>query len=234
MPSKCCTIIATKRLARGRLTVVDATNVQPEARAPLVHLARQYHCLPVAIVFDLPEKICHERNRGRDDRSFGPHVIRQQKSQLRRSLKSLKREGFRHIFVMENLEEVEAATIERVPLWNDRTSEHGPFDIIGDVHGCADELEELLRQLGYRSHIAVGGPFARQWPELRASRWPQSDLRRRSGGSGAEGSRLPADRAKHGPARQRSVRARQSRHEAAQEAPWQRCANHARASPNAG
>ena len=114
--------IATKRLARGRLTVVDATNVQPEARAPLVHLARQYHCLPVAIVFDLPENICHERNRGRDDRSFGPHVIRQQKSQLRRSLKSLKREGFRHIFVMESVEEVEAATIERVPLWNDRTT----------------------------------------------------------------------------------------------------------------
>ena len=47
--------IASKRLARGHLTVVDATNVQPEARAPLVHLARQFHCLPVAIVFDLPE-----------------------------------------------------------------------------------------------------------------------------------------------------------------------------------
>jgi protein phosphatase len=147
--------IAAKRLARGRLTVVDATNVQPEARAPLVHLARQYHCLPVAIVFDLPERICHERNRGRDDRSFGPHVIRQQKSQLRRSLKALKREGFRHIFVLESVEEVEAAAIERIPLWNDRTSEHGPFDIIGDVHGCADELEELLRLLGYET-IAAG------------------------------------------------------------------------------
>jgi protein phosphatase len=149
--------IATKRLARGRLTVVDATNVQPEARAPLVHLARQYHCLPVAIVFDLPETICHQRNRGRDDRTFGQHVIRQQKSQLRRSLKSLKREGFRHIFVMESLEEVEAATIERVPLWNDRTNEHGPFDIIGDLHGCADELKELLEQLGYQATSGVGG-----------------------------------------------------------------------------
>lgn len=72
--------IASKRLARGHLTVVDATNVQNEARAPLVHLARMYHCLPVAIVFDLPENICYERNRGRDDRCFGPHVIRQQKS----------------------------------------------------------------------------------------------------------------------------------------------------------
>src|SRR5213078_235017 len=52
--------IAAKRLARGRLTVVDATNVQPESRAPLVQLARSYHCLPVAIVFDLPESLCHE------------------------------------------------------------------------------------------------------------------------------------------------------------------------------
>ncbi len=148
--------IAAKRLARGRLTVVDATNVQPEARAPLVKLARQYHCLPVAIAFDLPEQLCHERNRGRDDRSFGPHVIRQQKSQLRRSLKALKREGFRHVFVMESVGEVDAATIERVPLWNDRAGEHGPFDIIGDVHGCADELEELLNRLGYESAIAPG------------------------------------------------------------------------------
>ena len=136
--------VAAKRLARGRLTVIDATNVQPESRRPLVELARKYHCLPVAVVFNLPESVCHERNRGREDRSFGPHVIRQQKSQLRRSLRSLKREGFRHIFVMESVEDVEAATIERVPLWNDRASEHGPFDIIGDIHGCCDELEELL------------------------------------------------------------------------------------------
>ncbi|MFW6114329.1 MAG: polynucleotide kinase-phosphatase, partial [bacterium] len=141
--------VAGKRLARGHLTVVDATNVQPEARKPLVRLARKYHCLPVAIVLNPPEKVCHERNRDRDDRTFGPHVIRQQRSQLRRSLKALKREGFRHIFVMDSVEEIEAATIERVPLWNDKRDEHGPFDIIGDVHGCCDELEQLLDQLGY-------------------------------------------------------------------------------------
>src|SRR5215213_9914193 len=47
--------IATKRLAVGRLTVIDATNVQPEARKPLLALAREFHVLPVAIVFDLPE-----------------------------------------------------------------------------------------------------------------------------------------------------------------------------------
>jgi protein phosphatase len=142
--------IAAQRLALGRLTVIDATNVQPEARKPLVELARQYHCLPVAVVLNLPEKVCHERNRSRDERSFGPHVVRQQASQLRRSVRGLGREGFRHVFVLESPEEVEAAAVERVPLYNDRRQEHGPFDLIGDVHGCCDELEALLRQLGYR------------------------------------------------------------------------------------
>jgi protein phosphatase len=62
--------IGAKRLARGRLTVIDATNVQPEARKPLVQLAKKFHCLPVAIVLNPPEKVCHERNRDRDVRAF--------------------------------------------------------------------------------------------------------------------------------------------------------------------
>jgi protein phosphatase len=143
--------IAAKRLEAGRLTVVDATNVQRESRQPLVALARAYHTLPVAVVFNLPEEVCQERNRGRSDRDFGPHVIRNQRSQLRRSLKALKREGFRHIFVFDSPEQVEAAVIERTPLWNDKRSERGPFDFVGDVHGCCDELEELLVLLGYES-----------------------------------------------------------------------------------
>ena len=158
--------IASKRLAAGRLTVVDATNVQHEARAPLVQLARQYHTLPVAIVFNLHEDVCHERNRDRGDRSFGPHVVRQQRSQLRRSLKSLKREGFRHVFVLNSPDEVDAVAIERTPLWNDKRDLHGPFDFIGDIHGCCDELEQLLVTLGYRdaAHSASDQlPFGTTW-----------------------------------------------------------------------
>jgi len=141
--------IAGRRLARGKLTVVDATSVQTEARKPLVALARQYHVLPVAIVFDLPERLCEQRSRDRPERAFGPHVIRQQTSQMRRSLRSLQKEGFRHVFILKSPEDVEAVEIERQPLWNNRKADHGPFDIIGDVHGCGDELEELLAQLGY-------------------------------------------------------------------------------------
>ncbi len=141
--------IARKRLAAGRLTVVDATNVQAESRKPLVELAREFHCLPVAVVLNLPEKLCQERNQGRPDREFGPHVIRQQAQQLRRSLRGLEREGFRHVYVLSSPEEVAQVVIERQPLWNNLKHEPGPFDIIGDVHGCYDELVELLGQLGY-------------------------------------------------------------------------------------
>jgi protein phosphatase len=144
--------ITRLRLKLGKLTVIDATNVRPEDRKELVAIAREYHALPVAIVFYLPEKICQERNKERTDRDFGPHVIRNQKSLLRRSLRKLKYEGFRHIFKLESEEQINNSQVERVPLWNDKTDLTGPFDIIGDVHGCYEELVLLLNQLGYQNN----------------------------------------------------------------------------------
>jgi protein phosphatase len=147
--------IARKRLAAGKLVVVDATNVQPDARKPLVQLAREFHCLPVAIVLDLPERIAEDRNKVRPDRDFGAHVVRQQAQQLKRSLRGLQREGFRTVHVLKTPEEIDAAVIERQPLWNNRRDDHGPFDIIGDVHGCYDELVALLRNLGHEVDAAA-------------------------------------------------------------------------------
>jgi protein phosphatase len=149
--------IARKRLAAARLTVVDATNVQPEARKPLVALAREFHAFPVAVVLNLPERLCHERNQARPDRQFGPHVVRNQSQQLRRSIRGLEREGFRHVFLLSSPDEVTSTTVSRQPLWNNLRREHGPFDIIGDVHGCYQELLQLLGLLGYRI-VEDGGP----------------------------------------------------------------------------
>ncbi len=154
--------IAGKRLKNGLLTVIDATNVRPEDRHKYVQLAREHHCLPVAIVLNLPERVCQDRNVARPDRDFGPHVIRNQRAALRRSIgrigKGLKREGFRHAWLLETEADVDAVTIERTPLWNNKKHEHGPFDIIGDVHGCYDELVELLSEMEY----AFGGDVARR------------------------------------------------------------------------
>ena len=153
--------IARRRLEGRKLTVVDATNVQREARKPLIQLARDHDCLPVVIVLDVPAKACHARNETREDRQFGSHVVRQQLAQMRRGLRGLKREGFRHIHVLKGIDEIEAVEIERTKLWTDRREETGPFDIIGDVHGCFDELIELLQQLDYEVSGLPDAPMAR-------------------------------------------------------------------------
>ena len=141
--------VAGKRLERGLITVIDATNVQPDSRRPLVNLAREHDVLPVAVVLRPPESVCHERNASRPDRQFGAHVVRNQLIDLRRSLRGLVREGFRYVHILDSIEAIDAATFERVPLWNNRKHDRGPFDIIGDIHGCYDELVELLSTLGY-------------------------------------------------------------------------------------
>ncbi|MGW5422039.1 polynucleotide kinase-phosphatase [Streptomyces sp. NPDC003943] len=142
--------IAGKRLAAGRLTVVDATSVQREARRQLVQLAREHDVLPIAIVLDLPEEVCAARNAARPDRAHLPrHVIQRHRRELRRSLKGLEREGFRKVHVLRSVEEVESAQVVLEKRFNDLRHLTGPFDIIGDVHGCRSELETLLARLGY-------------------------------------------------------------------------------------
>jgi polynucleotide kinase-phosphatase len=158
--------IAGKRLAGRRLTVIDATNVRREDRQHLVALARKYHALPVAIVLDLPEEVCIARNKERPDRQFGGQVVRNQVRHLRRSLRGLQREGFRQVATLSSLEAIDSASIIRDPLYTDRRTDHGPFDIIGDIHGCYDELCMLLDQLGYAKAEHEGRPIRRH-PEGR-------------------------------------------------------------------
>lgn len=141
--------VVEKRLKARRFTVIDATNVQPESRKGLIALARKWHALAVAIVFDLPESIAIERNATRPDRQFGAGPVRRHAQALKRSLGGMNREGIRYVHRLRSVEDVDAVEITRTRLWTDRRDETGPFDIIGDVHGCADELETLLDKLGY-------------------------------------------------------------------------------------
>jgi protein phosphatase len=196
--------IAAQRLAGGRLTVIDATSTKPEDRRDLVMLAREHDVLPVAIVLDLPEKLCAERNAARPDRDFGAHVIRRQRGQLRRGLRNLRREGFRAVHVLTAPEEVEAVTITRTPLFSDLRHETGPFDVIGDVHGCLAELELLLAELGYQiSKDAAGRPTGARHPAGRRAMF-LGDLVDRGHGRGrvrALRGRQPRGQAAQGPAR---------------------------------
>ncbi|WP_225826992.1 polynucleotide kinase-phosphatase [Streptomyces naphthomycinicus] len=142
--------IAGKRLAAGRRTVVDATSVQQDSRRQLIELAKKHDVLPIAIVLDMPEEVCAERNAARTDRADMPRrVIQRHIRELRRSLRRLEREGFRKVHVLRGVEEAENATVVTEKRYNDLTHLTGPFDIIGDIHGCSAELESLLAKLGY-------------------------------------------------------------------------------------
>ncbi|MEV5440183.1 polynucleotide kinase-phosphatase [Streptomyces sp. NPDC052682] len=153
--------IAAKRLAAGRRTVVDATSVQQEARRALIDLAKQHDVLPIAIVLDVPEEVCAERNAARTDRADMPRrVIQRHIRELRRSLRHLEREGFRKVHVLRGVEEIEHATIRTEKRFNDLTHLTGPFDIIGDIHGCSAELEALLGKLGYADGVHPEGRTA--------------------------------------------------------------------------
>jgi predicted kinase len=147
--------VAARRLRLGRLTVIDATSVRPDDRRPLIELAREYHVLPVAIVLDVPPAVAAGRNAARPGRDFGAGVVKRQHAALTRSAGRLAREGFRRVFVLRGVAEVEEARVEREPSWTDKSAVHGPFDIIGDVHGCQRELAELLGKLGYASDGGV-------------------------------------------------------------------------------
>jgi protein phosphatase len=160
--------VAAARLRAGRLTVVDATNVRREDRASLVALAKDHDVLPVAIVLDLPESVCIDRNAARADRDLSAGVIRRQRSELRRGLRGLGREGFRKVLVLRSPEDVEAAVLTYEKQYNDRREDTGPFDVIGDVHGCRAELEELLGRLGYAlTRDDLGRPVDAVHPEGR-------------------------------------------------------------------
>ncbi|MBP5909024.1 polynucleotide kinase-phosphatase [Streptomyces sp. LBUM 1478] len=153
--------IAGKRLAAGRRTVVDATSVQQESRKQLIELARTHDVLPIAIVLDVPEEVCAERNAARTDRADMPRrVIQRHTRELRRSLRHLEREGFRKVHVLRGVEDVDNATVVTEKRFNDLTHLTGPFDIVGDIHGCASELEALLGKLGYVDGVHPEGRTA--------------------------------------------------------------------------
>ena len=140
---------ANKRLNHMRLTVIDATNLQEYARKQVIDLAREQNVHAVAIVLNLPEEILQERNKARPERNYPPRVIRQHCQQVHRCIRNLKREGFRFVYVINSMEQLENTEIVREKLWNNKMEEHDPFDVIGDIHGCCDELEQLLAQMGY-------------------------------------------------------------------------------------
>ncbi|WP_298611329.1 polynucleotide kinase-phosphatase [uncultured Thiothrix sp.] len=152
--------LVEKRLEGRRLTVVDATNVRAEDRKSLIALAKKYYALAVAIVINPGQTVCIERNRSRPDRQFGAHVVQNQTRTMKQGLFGLEREGFRQVIELRSVAEINDLTITRQRLWTDLRHETGPFDLVGDIHGCFDELLSLLQGLGYQIGDDEQGVYA--------------------------------------------------------------------------
>ncbi|MFN2556481.1 MAG: AAA family ATPase [Nitriliruptorales bacterium] len=108
--------VLDKRLKRQRLTVVDATSLDRDARKPYLGLARKYDVPAVAIVLDLPLDVCLERDRRRSDRTVGEEVLRRQRRDLERGLRQLDGESYLAVQVLGAPEVVDRVRIARVPL----------------------------------------------------------------------------------------------------------------------
>lgn len=136
-----------RRLSLGRFTVADSTAITRRAREELLRIGRKYGFHVSLLIFNLPMEVCLARNAGRDRRVVRPVIARMQKM-LRHTMRVVHQEGFDsvHVVTEEDL---------RVPSFGIEIHRHqvtlpGPFDIIGDIHGCCEELKTLLVKLGYR------------------------------------------------------------------------------------
>lgn len=157
--------LAAKRLRLGKLTVIDALNLRKEDRAKLVQLAKDNYALAASIVLETPMRTLLDRHALREDRNFGKNIVAKQYDDFKRSLRTIEREGFSYVYYLNPEEEIK---IVRQKLWNNKKEETGPFDIIGDVHGCYDELHNLLIKIGYAigrkedGHFDVTPPIGRK------------------------------------------------------------------------
>lgn len=148
------------RLTNRRLTVIDATNLTPKSRSPLLALAKRYHCPVLAMVLDLPLKTLLKRRKQRTDRTVPAAAVQSQHRLMHKNQGRLKGEGVKEVHHLKGPEQIAALRFERIDYWAESKADKGPFDLIGDIHGCYDELVLLLHKLGYEIRQQDSAPCA--------------------------------------------------------------------------
>lgn len=136
--------IIRTRCRLNKLTFVDATHLQPDDRKRYIAMARENHVPIVSIVLDVPEKVLLERDEKRDN-PRGKRRIKQQYQVFTREKRFMKKEGIRSLYFLKEIDDIEL-TRRSHPLELDADA---GIDIIGDIHGCYEEMIELLVKMGY-------------------------------------------------------------------------------------
>jgi predicted kinase len=99
-------VVLEKRLARKRITIIDATNLRPQDRQGYVQLAARFQCPVIAVVLDIPVDECLLRNAARCDRNLEPQILQLQSASLRVHLGGLEQEGFDRVHVFSSSEDI--------------------------------------------------------------------------------------------------------------------------------
>ncbi|PJN91115.1 polynucleotide kinase-phosphatase [Bacillus sp. mrc49] len=139
--------VIESRCRLNKLTMLDATNLHPDDRKRYIAIAQKHHVPVQAIVLDTPEEILLARDEGREH-PRGKRRIKQQCQTFKREKRNLKKEDFSSIYTIKEAENIEVSRNTN-PLEKDIG--HG-IDIIGDIHGCHEELILLLDKLGYQKN----------------------------------------------------------------------------------
>lgn len=147
-------MLAEKRLQYGRPVIIDATNTRGKIRQRWLDLAEK-HTVPIlAMRFDVPIDVCKARQDERA-RKVPEYVIERQFKALENIEHQLLNEPWHGIFVHDG-QKTRALRPWSMPKRHE-IDDHGHrylhthIDFVGDVHGCMDELEQLLAKMGWEA-----------------------------------------------------------------------------------
>ena len=122
---------AEERLEARKLTVILLEDQKEQAYEIFIQLAKRHHCKPAAFILQTsPEE--------------------EEARRIEALTATLQKKGFKQIERVDCEQDDQHMTIRRIKLANNKREDHGPFDIIGDIHGCYKELYTLLEKLGYK------------------------------------------------------------------------------------
>jgi predicted kinase len=104
-----------RRLSRGELTVIDATNTKADHRRPLTARARATRTPTVAIVLDLPPTTVLAQNTARTERVVDPSIVHRHLAGVRRTVDddALAAEGFDHVVLLRSTTDIADLRVER-------------------------------------------------------------------------------------------------------------------------
>ena len=105
--------ILDMRLRRGRLMVVDATNVEDWARAELIAAARRHRRPAMALILDVPLEVALERNARRPSPRPPPTALRRQHRWLHDLVHAIGDEGFSAVHHLRSVDAIEAVAFDR-------------------------------------------------------------------------------------------------------------------------